>query len=147
MGDGPVIYGVLTEGGLLYRGLKSGSGAANNAAQQIGVIANVPPVGSGTAWELQLWINCATDNAYSGAHYVGARARQGETMFTNIQYNFTTNAALLPTTTVTVDSGAGTITMALTAATTADGVVSYQVRYEFRVLSASPITGTPPTIA
>ena len=138
-----VIYGTLTEGGITYKGIKAGTGGPNNIAQQLAVLSNIPESSNGTAWEIQLWINCSTDNSYSGAHYIGARARQNVTLFTNQRYNFTTSATNLPTTTVTVDSVANTITMSLAAAPVADGNVSYQIRFEYRVLSTETITDQP----
>ena len=148
MADAFSIRGALGELGIVYRASKSGTGGANTTAQQIAVIPGVPAPGVGIAWELQLWVNCATDNAYSGGHYVGARARVGGTLFTNTRYNFTTSATMLPLTTVVVDSAAGTITISLAAASVSDGAVSYGVRYEFRTLSAAPLDITTlPTIA
>lgn len=138
-----VVYGALVDGGLMYKGLKAGTGGPNNAVQQLAVLSNVPAAGSGVAWEIQLWINCSTSNSYSGAHYIGARAQQGTTLFTNNRYNFTTSATNLPTTTVTVDSVAVTITMSLAAAATPDGVVSYLIRFEYRILSTAAITDQP----
>jgi len=147
MADAFSIRGALGEMGIVHRVSKTGRGSLNNVAQQLAVLSGVPPPASGFAWELQLWINCTTDNAYSGAHYVGARARVGAQLFTNTRYNFTTSGAMLPTTTVTVDNVANTITMSLNAATVVDGVVDYSVRYEYRSLSMTPLdVGALPTI-
>ena len=141
MADAPVIYGAVVEGGLLFRCFKSGTGGPNNSPQQLGVISALPA--NGKAWELQLWINCGTNSSYSGAHYVGARAKTGLAMVTQTIYNFTTSATNLPTTTVVLDSDNSTITISLAAAATSNGNVSYQIRYEYRTLSASEITDQP----
>lgn len=130
----------------MYRGLKSASsssGGANNVAQQIAVLSNLPAAGGGTAWEILLWVSTSSATAYGSAHFVGARSQTGSTLSTNSRYNFTTDATRLPTITATVDSVNGTVTLSLAAALVADGNVSYQVRFDYRVLSETMITDQP----